>query len=395
LLAANGDTDGASLVASKAKDAKPDDYDRYFAAMAVLENHQYAQAATEWKQLSDQNRQDPLRWLLLGNAYVGASRLANAEACYTAVIALVPDAMNGYLYRGLCRADQNNFAGAEEDFTVALQLNPSMPTTRINRALAYYSLGNLDAAERDATAAIEAGLNDPRAFFVRAIIRDARGKRAEAKNDRDHGFTIPPIDDKGWVARGIAILRDDPTRAADEFEQGVQKYPSSQPLLQNLIHVYGDRLGKIDQAIRYAQLLVALNSNDSAALASQAVLYARKGDIDAARASADASTKNHPTALTSLQLACVYALTSKKNPDDATLAIAHIKHALSSDPKLAHRAAEDTDLAVLKSHPDFKAILAAATKLTESKPAATPSPSPAKPATSGQKPQPEKTKQAA
>jgi tetratricopeptide (TPR) repeat protein len=306
----------------------------------------------------------------------------------------LPNAINGYLYRGLCRNDQASFAGAEEDFTAALALNPSVPTTRINRALAYYNLANFDAAERDATAAIDAGLKDPRAFFVRALIRDAQSRHAEAKADRERGFALPPTDDKGWVARGAAALREDPERAAREFSQGAQAFPNSKALLQNLVHVYGDRLGKVDDAIGYAQMLVDLNSNDPSALAGLAVLCARKGDGKTALQYANRAGQNHPAAVTSLQIACAYALVSKINPEEVEHAIDHLRQALASDPKLGQRAASDPDFASLQSVPEFKAILAAANQLTESKPTTTSPAPPAESKKSKQESRPEKTQQA-
>jgi tetratricopeptide (TPR) repeat protein len=304
----------------------------------------------------------------LGNANAGAGRLASAEACYTALIALQPKAMSGYLYRGLCRSEQGNFPAAEKDYSEALLLDPSVAATRINRALAYYAQRNLTAAERDTTAAIQAGLADPRAYFIRALIRDAMDKREEANADRQHGLTIQPIDDKGWVARGIAVLRDDPQRAAREFEQGIRKFPSSKPLLQNLVHVNGDRLNRPDAALVYADKLVDLSPNDSSALASRAVLRARKGDVEAALHDGENAAARQPSALTSMQLACVYALASRTKPAEADQAIRHLQRALASDPKLARRAATDADLAAIQSNTEFQSVLAAAVRLTESTP---------------------------
>ena len=225
LLKAAGDAQGALKIGEQAKRAVPDQRDAFLAAAMLLEKGNYADAVAAWEKLCNQNRQDPLNWLLLGNAYVGAGRLANAEACYTALIALEPNAMNGYLYRGLCRADEGKFPDAESDYTEALLLNPSVAAIRINRALTYFALRNFEAADRDASAAIAAGLADPRAYFVRALIRDAMGKRDEAKADRERGLAIQPVDDKGWVARGISFLRSDPQQAAHEFEQGIQQFP--------------------------------------------------------------------------------------------------------------------------------------------------------------------------
>jgi tetratricopeptide (TPR) repeat protein len=375
LLKAVGDELGASKVGEQARQAAPGEQDKFFAAAGLLEKRDFAEAVRAWEQLSNENRQDPQRWLLLGNAYAGAGRLANAEACYTALIALQPKAMSGYLYRGLCRSEQGNFPAAENDYTEALLLNPSVAATRINRALTYYALRNFAAAERDTTAAIEAGLADPRAYFVRALIRDAVGKREEAKADRQRGFAIQPVDDKGWVARGIAVLRDDPPRAAREFEQGIRAFSKSKPLLQNLVHVYGDRLSRPDEALVYADKLVDLSPNDSSALASRAVMLARKGDVEAALRDGERAAASRPSALTSMQLACVYALVSRTKPAEASSAIRHFQRALAGDPKLARRAATDADLAAIQSNTEFQSILAAAARLTESTPGSPQQPS--------------------
>lgn len=375
LLKAARDTTGASQAGERARRANPDQWEAYLAAARLLEKGNYADAVVAWEKLCNQNRRDPLNWLLLGNAYVGAGRLANAEACYTALIALEPTAMNGYLYRGLCRANEGKFPDAESDYTEALLLNPSVVAIRINRALTYFALRNFEAADRDASAAIAAGLADPRAYFVRALIRDAMGKRDEAKADRKRGLAIQPIDDKGWVARGISLLRDDPQQAAREFEQGIQHFPISKPLLQNLVHVYGDRLNRPDDALRYSDQIVALSPNDSSALASRAVIQARNGSVEAALRDGERAAASQPSALTSLQLACVYSLVSRTRPEEVSQAIRHLQRALASDPKLARRAATDTDLTALQNNSEFQSILAAAAKLTDS------APSPTSPAT--------------
>jgi serine/threonine protein kinase/Flp pilus assembly protein TadD len=365
LLKAAGDERSASTIADQARQASPDEQDACLAAVALLKKGDLSEAIVAWQQLCAQNRRDPLRWLLLAYAYVGAGQLAHAEACYTAFIALQPDSMTGYLYRGLCRADQSMYAAAENDFSEALRLNPSVAVAHINRALAYYAMQDFKAAEADCSAAIEAGLADPRAYFVRALVRDAMGQRGEAKADRERGLSLPPVDDKGWVARGMSLLRDNPQRAAREFEQGHQKFPTSTPLLQNLIHVYGDRLNRSELALDYANKLVELKPNDASARASRAVLEARNGDATAALHDAERAAASHPSALTSLQIACVYALVARTQPAEATRGIRHFQHALARDPKLAQRAASDPDLSALQNNPEFKEIQAAAAKLTE------------------------------
>jgi serine/threonine protein kinase/Flp pilus assembly protein TadD len=335
----------------------------YGQVMHALEQHRYNEAVPVAEKLSRVGPQDPIRWLLLGNSYAGAGRLADAESCYTALIALQPNAMAGYFYRGLCRADRHEYGGAIEDFTSAIELRPNVATSRINRALAYHAIGEEPKAESDATAAIEAGLADTRALFVRAVIREALGNAEGAKADRERGFAIAPTDDKGWVARGISRLREDPQLAAEEFESGLKDFPTSKSLLQNLVHVYGDRLGKAELANARADSLVELAPADPIALASRAVLRARSGSVEGAHKDAERVAASRPAPVTSLQLACVYALTSRSVPADVPLAVSHLQKALASDPKLAVRAESDPDLLAIRDNPEVTSLLSAAKSL--------------------------------
>jgi serine/threonine protein kinase/Flp pilus assembly protein TadD len=345
------------------------DLGKYLHGIEFSENRNYGAAAQTFESLLRQDPQDATLWLLLGNAYAGAHRLADAEACYTAVIALQPKAIAGYFYRGECRFDQGHFADAEQDFNSVLELRPGMPAGLLNRALVWRAMGAFPQAERDATAAIDGGVQDPRAFFVRALIRDALGNSEGACADRERGFELQPVDDKGWVARGIAHLRDNPQLAGDDFEAGLREFPTAPALLQNLVHVYGDRLNQPEVALEKANRLVELYSADPAALASRAVLHARLGDRDAARRDAEHAARSDPPPLTSLQLACAYALTSRSQMADATDsvdALRQLQRALSRDPQLANRAATDPDLESIRSRPEFKVLMVAAQQLTNS-----------------------------
>jgi hypothetical protein len=76
-----------------------------------------------------------------------------------------------------------------------------------------------------------------------------------------------------------------------------------------------------------------------------------------------------------MQLACVYALASRTKPAEASSAIRHLQRALASDPRLARRAATDSDLAAIQSNTEFQSIMAAAARLTESTPGSPQQPS--------------------
>jgi tetratricopeptide (TPR) repeat protein len=331
--------------------------------LALLENHRYAEALPVWQKLSEADREDPIRWFLLGNAYAGAGRLQDAESCYTAVIALQPRAVAAYFNRGRCRYDQANYKGARDDFSSILKLRPNLATARINRALAHHSLGDHKQAEADANAAIAAGVDDPRAYFARALIRDALQDASGAAADRARGFELPPKDDKGWMARGIACLASDPEKAREQFEQGLQEFPDSPGLLKNLVHVYADRLQQPEKALPLIERLLVRRPADPTVLASRAVLNARLGNRSAAHRDAQQIAREATTPLTSMQLACVYALTAKKNPDDSATAMRFIQAALARDPRLVVRISRDPDFEAVRSLPEHASLVGAAARL--------------------------------
>ena len=316
--------------------------------------------------LRQRDPQDATLWLLLGNAYYLGHRVADAEACYTAVIALEPKGYTGYFYRGECRMDQQHFAEAAMDFDAVLELQPGLPSGLMNRALVWRALGALDRAEQDATPAIEGGINDPRAFFVRALIRESRGNPDGANADRERGFELPPIDRQGWSARGIARLKEDPEQARDDFEAGLRAYPDTPALLENLIHVYGDVLHQQEQALTKAGSTCGIMSGRALGLVNARRASARLGDRDGARQDLLHAASNKIAPLTSLQLACAYAQLSSQEPTAADEAIRHLQKALAGDPRLATRASTDPDFVPIRSRSDFAALVTASNRLINS-----------------------------
>jgi eukaryotic-like serine/threonine-protein kinase len=338
----------------------------YLHGIDLYQKREPAAAMKVFEGLRQRDPQDATLWLLLGNSYYLGHRVADAEACYTAVIALEPKGYTGYFYRGECRMDQQHFAEAAMDFDAVLALEPGLPSGLMNRALVWRALGALDRAEQDATKAIEGGLNDPRALFVRALIREARGNPAGAKADRARGFEMQPIDCQGWSARGIARLKDDPEKARDDFEAGLRAYPDTPALLENLIHVYGDVLHQQEQALVKADRLVELCPDEPSAWSTRAVLRARLGDREGARQDLLHVASNKVAPLTLLQLACAYSQLSPQEPTAADEAIQHLRTALAGDPRLTARASTDSDFDPIRARSDFAALVTASNQLISS-----------------------------
>ena len=78
------------------------------------------------------------------------------------------------------------------------------------------------------------------------------------------------------------------------LSKGFTKFPSSKPLLQNLVHVYGDRLNRPDEALAYADKLVELSPRDSVRVGGPGRVVARKGDVEAALRDGERAAASQP-----------------------------------------------------------------------------------------------------
>jgi hypothetical protein len=93
---------------------------------------------------------------------------------------------------------------------------------------------------------------------------------------------------------------------------------------------------------------------------SRGVLLARLGRRDEALRDAqivlasDASTKEL------LQTACILSLTSRTKPDDAEVAVSLLDRAITQDPTWIKIAKTDSDLDPLRKRSDFEAVLLSA-----------------------------------
>ncbi len=331
----------------------------------------YQKVLPQLEMLRVKHPQSPVVWLLLGNAQAGMHNFTEAEANYTAVIALQPDSFRGYFYRGLCHLDQRRYAAAHDDFSQVLRLRPDLVPALVNRALASRAQGHDRQAIADLSAALAtdqpAGFRttDPRIYFLRAQVRDQMGDESGADEDRTAGFRLAPLDAPGWSARGLARLPDKPQQALDDFRRGLEQYPQSITLLRNMVHVLADRLRQPEPARAVLARILSLAPHDRRALLSLAVLDARQGERDKAlshvrQLSQAGAAAPDWTPTDQLQLACIHALTSRVQPTDTERALNLLRSALRADPRLARRARADQDLQPLAGQAEFSRLLESA-----------------------------------
>jgi tetratricopeptide (TPR) repeat protein len=309
--------------------------------------------------LEQATRQEPDNvwlWFDRGLCHEQLGQDADAVACYNACLALRPRFALLYCKRGLVYLRQRQHARAAADFDQALQHQPDLAEALVNRALARLGLKQYAAAEEDLTRALALGVSAPRVHLIRARVRAQAGDARGAQADRAAGLRADPADAPGWVARGLARMEDEPEAALADLERAEQLNPRSLDALQNQAHVLSERLGRTEDAVQVLDRLLTLYPDFVPGRAGRAVLLARLGRRPAAHQDAAACLERDTSPATLYQLAGVYALTSRSEPDDRLHAYRLLSVALRQGyghDLLLH----DPDLAPLRSEPDFQRLV--------------------------------------
>jgi tetratricopeptide (TPR) repeat protein len=160
-------------------------------------------------------------------------------------------------------------------------------------------------------------------------------------------------------------LDRDANAALSDFEQALQLNPISPVALRNSVHVLADRLNQPREALQAVNQLLALNENDADALASRSVLYARRGDRQAAVTDLQRLLRvsKKPKAL--FQAACTLSLTSNEAETDAQKAMTLLARAVQAEPLWLQRARTDPDLENVRQTEGFRKLVADSRKLNQ------------------------------
>jgi eukaryotic-like serine/threonine-protein kinase len=343
--------------------------DHYLLAGERMSQGRYREALPMLLEATEADPQDFWAQLALGLCYDGLTRNAEARASYTTAIALWPEFPWAYYNRGLVALRQGDHRHAAADFDQVLRLRPDLVEAYLNRALARQGLGEYTRGIDDLDRAQELGAPFTRIYFMRARLRELAGDAAGAQRDREEGLRRQPGDEKSWVARGLARLATDLPAALTDFEQALNLNPRSLAALQNKAHVLG-RLGRDEEGIRVLNRVVALYPDYVPGRAGRGVLHGRREHWEAAREDAAESLARDTGPATLYQVAGIYALTSRQNPDDRLQAFRLLASALRSGYGFEHLES-DKDLEPIRKLPEF-ARLVEASRALQGKAAKTP-----------------------
>jgi tetratricopeptide (TPR) repeat protein len=312
--------------------------------------------------LREATRLDPQNfwaWFLLGNCHDELSEDAQAVSCYSSCIVLAPTAHTAYFNRGLAHLRQKDSARALADFDQVLKLKPDLAEGYMNRALAHQGLGRPAEAVKDYTRALECGTAPTRVYFMRAVARRRAGDVEGAKDDEEEGRRREPTDETSWIVRGLARSASDPEAALADYDRALALNPRSRIALQNKANVLAEKLERPDKAIEVLDRLLALYPDSVPARAGRGVVLARLDKRDAAHEDARGCLARSGDPLTRYQAACIYALTSRKHPEDRARAMQLLTEAVRAGAGIPWLAT-DQDLDPLRSSPEFQRLTAAA-----------------------------------
>jgi serine/threonine protein kinase/Flp pilus assembly protein TadD len=341
--------------------------DDYLAAQQLLAEKRFAPAAELLQTLRARHPTDPVVWLLLGNALGGLGQNADADAALTTAAALEPRSYVALFNRGLCRLQQGKALAGAADFDGVLAMHPGLICALLNRALAYEAAGEMALALADLDTAIASGDAPPRALLLRSRIRLRIGDAKGAEADRSAGIAVPPRDEVGWVARGVARLSDEPEAALADFHRALDLNLGSVLALKNIVHVTADRLDRPEEAMAALDAWLEIEPANAQALVGRGVLHARLGDRDMALADVKSAlgVSQDPTVL--FQAACAYCLTGSREKRDLSRGLALLSAAVDGDARLLIRATTDPDLTAVREIEQYQQLLKTYRQLGELK----------------------------
>jgi tetratricopeptide (TPR) repeat protein len=298
-------------------------------------------------------------WFVRGTVHLALDQDDAAVACFTACLALRDNFAPAWLNRGLAQARLGAHDAARDDYDRAISLDPAGAEAYIQRAGVRAAGGDLKGAEADYGRALATGGVPVRVHFLRAAVRDQLGDAAGARADREKGLSLTPADELSWIGRAETRLADDPRGALADVEEALKLNPFSVPGIQLKAHILGERLGRADDALAVLNRAVELHPDHVPVRAGRGVELARRGKRDEALRDASEALVRDTRAPNLYQVACIYALTSKANPDDKLEALRLLRLALRGGFGL-DLIDGDSDLDPLRKHPEFGRVVTAA-----------------------------------
>jgi serine/threonine protein kinase/tetratricopeptide (TPR) repeat protein len=339
--------------------ARPDK-DAYLTAYLSYTSGKYREALPQLRRATLEDPRNFVAWFARGLCHYALLQDSDAVACFNCCVALRPEFAWSWYNRGLAFRRQRQFAPAKDDFDKFVTLLPDNPRGYVNRASAEQGLKQHAAAIDDLTRALDLARRHDAPltsiYFLRAEVRAKANDKEAARADLLEGLRQQPTDEAGFIDRGLARVESDPKGALADFDEALRINPMSFDGLQNKAAILSERFGGDAESLQVMDRAVRLYPDSVLARAGRGVLLARRGDRDRALTDAQAALLLDPSPSTLYQVACIYALTSKREAGDRVQALHLLSAALQKGYGLDF-VADDKDLDQIRDAPQFRQIV--------------------------------------
>jgi serine/threonine protein kinase/tetratricopeptide (TPR) repeat protein len=367
-----GQTEEATRAEARAAQAAPSTARDHYLLAGSYARHGtregYAQAVASLNRAIDLNPRHYWSLLQRGICRQELGEYSLATADFSQCVGLWPEFAWGYFNRG-CALDQ---AGHKEqavaDYTAALERDPDLMLAFVNRGLARLELRQFGPALADFEQAQARGRDDAFVHAGRGMALEGLGRPADADAAFAAAFAncdaLPPAQRTRlrW-AYGFAVSVRLPDRAREAFDAVLRDEPNQPQALYGRAMLLAARK-RTDQALGFLNRAVAASPSFVDARRARAVLLARGGRLGLACQDMDWCLDKQPeTGVTLYAAACVAALVAHKSTDPTAarraagqaLAFLHqaFQHGYGRD-----KAADDPDLASIRTRPEFHRLLA-------------------------------------
>jgi tetratricopeptide (TPR) repeat protein len=301
---------------------------------------------------------------ILGICYQVSGRFTDASERFQLAKVLAPKDPRPCQNRGNMLLVLNRPKEAHAEFTSAIRRDPNHAAAYYYRALSDVRLGRLPDAFADLAQAAKGQEMNFRALLLRAQLHDRKKDSAAAKADRAEAERTGPQDEADYVARGLdRSSQQDYVGALADFTKSTEVNPRYLHGWQNQANILSERLHQTEKALDPLDKALQLSAEFAPALAGKAVLLARLGQRPEAHKIMTQALAKNEDPMVLYQAACVYSLTSAKQAEDKTQALAFLRQALRNGFADFKMIAEDSDVDAIRKMPGFAAAVTSAKEL--------------------------------
>lgn len=335
---------------------------------AIPNQSRDAYASTALDSLRKQSKSkatDSKYWLARGRLEQMLRLHQEALSSLRMAMELAPQSPWPAYHLALLNLELGRHSEAEALFDRVIPLTNENEEAYFNRALARIALQKVEGAIADLNHIESHAAQYPRLYFVRELAKRSLGDQKGAAEDLQKGLALSPLQALDWNARGEARLRTRPPDAKGalaDFSAAIEADPLLRQAYENKAHVQSELLSDISGAISTLGDAVQHFPEYALARSSRAVLLARNGKNDEARAEAERAISQERSAIICYQVACVFLLTNQ-NPQDEAKAMSLLKETVLKQPSLADVMPTDPDLDRVRTSTELRSTIEAINRL--------------------------------